>query len=250
MSLRTPLRVLLFTGVALGIGLLRHTATAQDAAQTNGPDPREIPVPPIKTPIGHLPGVEELPLRKEMPDVLVTNGGSKVTTRSQWQSRREEMRRMLAYYAVGQMPPPPGNVKGKVVKSETVLDGTVNYRLVHLTFGPAEKLGLDIGIFTPAEGGPFPAIILQGGTPPGAHGAAPSAAGAQPGTRRRRVAPRGSRARIRAGCNSARVGQSRWRYRGSRWVQRSGHRAIHRGAARRRLPPRLRARLVQSERLR
>ena len=75
MSLRTRLRILLFIGVALGIGLLRHTATAQDAAQTNGPDPREIPVPPIKTPIGHLPGVDELPLRKEMPDVLVTNGG-------------------------------------------------------------------------------------------------------------------------------------------------------------------------------
>ena len=90
MSLRTRLRILLFTGVALGIGLLRHTATAQDAAQTNGPDPREIPVPPIKTPIGHLPGVDELPLRKEMPDVLVTNGGSQVTTRSQWQSRRED----------------------------------------------------------------------------------------------------------------------------------------------------------------
>jgi hypothetical protein len=49
-----------------------------------------------------------------------------------------------------------------------VLDGTVNYRLVHLTFGPAEKLGLDIGIFTPAGDGPFPAIILQGGTPPAA----------------------------------------------------------------------------------
>ena len=56
------------------------------------------------------------------------------------------------------------------MQSETVLDGTVRYRLVHLTFGPAEKLGLDIGIFTPAEGGPFPAIILQGGTPPGGTG--------------------------------------------------------------------------------
>ena len=93
MSLRTRLHVLLFTGAALGIGLLRHTATAQDAAQANGPDPREIPVPPIKTPIGRLPGAEELPVRKEMPDVLVTTGGSKVTTRSQWQRRREEMRR-------------------------------------------------------------------------------------------------------------------------------------------------------------
>src|SRR5262245_21698037 len=164
MSFRTRLRVLLFTGAVLGIGLLRHTATAQE----NGPDPREIPVPHIKTALGRLSGAEELPVRRDMPDVLVTNAGSRVTTRSQWQLRREEMRRMLAYYAVGQMPPPPGNVKGKVVKSETVLDGTVNYRLVHLTFGPAEKLALDIGIFTPTTGGPFPAIILQGGTPPGA----------------------------------------------------------------------------------
>src|SRR4026208_2385875 len=114
MSLRTRLHVLLFTGVAIGIGLLRHTATAQDAAQANGPDPREIPIPPIKTPIGRLPGVEELPVLKEMPDVLRTSDGLKVTPRSQWQQRREEMRRMLAYYAVGQMPPPPGNVKGKV----------------------------------------------------------------------------------------------------------------------------------------
>jgi len=40
-----------------------------------------------------------------------------------------------------------------------VLDGTVTYRLVHLEFGPGEKLGFDIAIFTPAKGGPFPTII-------------------------------------------------------------------------------------------
>lgn len=102
-----------------------------------------------------------------MPDVMLMNDGTRVTTRRQREKRREEMKRVLAYYAVGQMPPPPRNVKGKEIKSETVLDGTVKYRLVHLTFGPAEKLGLDIGIFTPADGGPFPAIILQSGTPPG-----------------------------------------------------------------------------------
>jgi len=168
MTFQTRLRVLIFTIATLAISLLRHTAAAQDAAPVNGPDPREIPIPAIKTALGRLPGVKDLPVRQEMPDVMVTNTGSKVTTRAQWQRRREEMRSMLAYYAIGQMPPPPGNVKGKLVKSETVLDGTVNYRLVHLTFGPGEKLALDIGIFTPSEGGPFPAIILQGGTPPGA----------------------------------------------------------------------------------
>jgi hypothetical protein len=117
--------------------------------------------------MGRLPGVAELPARREMPDVLLTDAGKKVSNSKDWQRRRDEMRRTLAYYAVGQAPPPPGNVKGKVVQSERVLDGTVQYRLVHLTFGPGEKLGLDIGVFTPAEGGPFPTILLQGGTPPG-----------------------------------------------------------------------------------
>jgi hypothetical protein len=117
--------------------------------------------------MGTLPGVNELPVRKELPDIMVMNDGTKVTNRRQWEKRREEIKRTLEYYATGQMPPAPGNVKGKELKSEVVLDGAVKYRLVHLTFGPAEKLGLDIGIFTPAQGGPFPTIILQGGTPPG-----------------------------------------------------------------------------------
>jgi len=118
--------------------------------------------------MGALPGVNELPLRKEMPDVMLMSDGTRVKTRRQWQQRREEMKRILAYYAVGQMPPPPGNVTGKEINSEIVLDGRVKYRLVHLTFGPERKLSLSIGVFTPLEGGPFPAIILQGGTPPGA----------------------------------------------------------------------------------
>jgi len=137
-------------------------------AQDDRPDPKEIPVPRIKTPLGTMPGVDKLPVRRELPDVLVMNDGKRVTTKAQWEKRRAEMRRILEYYAVGAIPPAPGNVKGKELKSETVLDGTVKYRLVHLTFGPAEKLSLDIGIFTPTQGGPFPTIILQGGPPPGA----------------------------------------------------------------------------------
>ncbi len=143
-------------------------ARAQDAGAASRPDPREIPVPRIRTALGALPGVNELPLRREMPDVMLMSDGRMVKTRRQWQERREEMKRILAYYAVGQMPPPPGNVTGKEVNSETVLDGKVKYRLVNLTFGPERKLSLNIGVFTPLDGGPFPAIILQGGTPPGA----------------------------------------------------------------------------------
>jgi hypothetical protein len=139
----------------------------QQPANT-GPDPKEIPLPPITTSMPAMPGVDKLPNRPELPDVLTMNNGQKVTTAAQWKRRREEMKRILEYYAVGQAPPPPRNVKGKEVNSEMVLDGTVKYRLVHLTFGPAEKLGLDIGMYTPVAGGPFPTIILQSGSAPGA----------------------------------------------------------------------------------
>ena len=116
-----------------------------------------------------MPGVNDLPVRKEMPDVLVMEDGTKVKTVEQWKRRRQEMKQILEYYATGRMPPPPGNVKGHEVQSLTVLVGKVKYRLVHLTFGPNEKLELNIGIFTPTDRkGPFPAVIMPDGTPPGA----------------------------------------------------------------------------------
>jgi hypothetical protein len=152
-----------------GIGLWIDDARSQTVTPPAGPDPREIPVPPIKTAMGTLPGVKDLPVHKEMPDVMVLNDGTRVTTVDQWKRRREEMKRILEYYAIGQMPPPPGNVNGHEIKSQTVLDGHVKYRLVHLTFGPGEKLELNIGIFTPTDSqGPFPAVIMPDGTPPGA----------------------------------------------------------------------------------
>ena len=164
-------RQLLHLAAIACFGLAGASSLAQspraDADTPDGPDPREIPVPRIGTPLGMLPGVNELPTRTAMPDVMVMDDGTRVTTRRQWEARRQEMRRILSYYAVGQMPPAPGNVKGREIQSELVLDGTVKYRLVRLTFGPASQLSLDIGVFTPVKGGPFPAVILQGGTPPG-----------------------------------------------------------------------------------
>jgi hypothetical protein len=115
-----------------------------------------------------MPGVDKLPNRPEMPGVLTMNNGQKVTTSAQWKRRRDQMKQILEYYAVGQAPPPPGNVKGHEVSSQLVVNGTVKYRLVHLTFGPKESLSLDIGIFTPTGGGPAPALISPSGSPPGA----------------------------------------------------------------------------------
>jgi len=150
---------------ALAIGPLSGWAGL--FAQTAGPDPKEIPLPPIKTIMKPLPGVDRLPAQPGLPDIMTMNDGTKVTTLAQWTKRREEIKKILEYYAVGSMPP-PGNVQGREMHSELVLDGKVKYRLVKLTFGPERKLELYIGIFTPADAkGPVPAIISQSSEPPG-----------------------------------------------------------------------------------
>jgi len=167
MSLWKHLRLSIILALVLGLEMPATITRGQQVGAPAAPNVPEIPVPRVKAPMGVLPGVNELPVRNEMPDVMVMNDGTKVTTVQQWQKRREEIRKILEYYAVGQAPPAPGNVKGKEVLSETALDGKVKYRLVHLTFGPEEKLSLDIGVFTPAQGGPFPAVIMMGSAPPG-----------------------------------------------------------------------------------
>jgi len=134
----------------------------------DGLDSREIPVPAIAAPLGPLPGPGELPSHPNLPDLFTANDGTKVATLAQWVHRREELRRILAYYAVGQSPASPGNVEGHELGVESVFGGRVRYRLIRLSFGPKGALSLNIGVFTPAKGGPFPAIVLQGGTPPGA----------------------------------------------------------------------------------
>jgi hypothetical protein len=150
---------------AVGWAVIAQTASAPVADR---PDPKEIPLPAIKTSMPDMPGVDQLPLRPEMPDVMTLDNGKPVKTLKQWDERREQMKRILEYYAVGLAPPPPGNVKGVEVSSQMLMDGKVKYRLVHLTFGPQESLSLDIGIFTPAQGGPFPALVSPSGSPPGA----------------------------------------------------------------------------------
>jgi hypothetical protein len=155
---------------AIALGVMGWAVIAQTASApvADRPDPKEIPLPAIKTSMPDMPGVDQLPLRPEMPDVMALDNGKPVKTLKQWDERREQMKRILEYYAVGLAPPPPGNVKGVEVSSQMLMDGKVKYRLVHLTFGPQESLSLDIGIFTPAQGGPFPALVSPSGSPPGA----------------------------------------------------------------------------------
>ena len=78
------------------------------------------------------------------------------------------MKQILEYYAVGQAPPPPGNVKGHEVSSEVVMNGKVKYRLVHLTFGPKRASASISASSRLPRAGRVPAVISPSGSPPGA----------------------------------------------------------------------------------
>ncbi|HUA37221.1 MAG TPA: hypothetical protein VMA35_02340 [Candidatus Sulfopaludibacter sp.] len=119
-----------------------------------------VAIPGVNAVPETFPEVKDLPVRPEMPDALTMDDGAKVTTVAQWRARREEIKAILEHYELGHAPPAPGNLRGWDLKSALLLNGTANYRLVHLKFGPESNPGFDIAIFIPAKSaGPFPTII-------------------------------------------------------------------------------------------
>ena len=110
-----------------------------------------------------FPAVDDLPVQTNLPNPLVTADGKTLTTPEQWRQHRSEVKQVLEHYALGHMPPPPGNVQGRVHNSRQLADGRTEYRPVQLTFGPGEKLSFDISIFLPVETNgihaPFPVIV-------------------------------------------------------------------------------------------
>jgi len=113
----------------------------------------------LATGAAEFPAPSDLPVQTNLPDVFTMLDGTRVTNVVQWPARRAEMKSVLEFYELGHAPPPPGNVRGKILQSRTLAGGAVQFRLVHLRFGPEKKLGFDIAIFTPTNAGPFPTII-------------------------------------------------------------------------------------------
>jgi len=109
--------------------------------------------------------VKDLPAIKEMPDPLTMKDGTKVTTPEQWKLRRQEMIQILEDYEYGHMPPAPGNVKATTTTASKRISVNssleADYRMLHLTFGPNDKLGFDLGLFTPVSSTQtkFPVLI-------------------------------------------------------------------------------------------
>ncbi|KXN89756.1 4-O-methyl-glucuronoyl methylesterase [Leucoagaricus sp. SymC.cos] len=110
---------------------------------------------PAGTPSGcpTLPSNPTLRSNSFLPDPFTFYDGTKVTTKAQWNCRREEISQLLQKYELGTLPPKPSSVTGSLSGSTL----TVNVS------DSGKSISFSASVSYPSGNGPFPAIIAVGG---------------------------------------------------------------------------------------
>jgi dienelactone hydrolase len=106
-----------------------------------------------------FPEAGQLPVLKELPDVLTMATGAPVKTPEDWRQRREEIKAMLLHYEYGQAPPPPATLRAEIDSSEAVFDGAAQLVRLTLRMGPDEKAQMQAAVYVPAGGGRKPVLL-------------------------------------------------------------------------------------------
>jgi hypothetical protein len=109
--------------------------------------------------VSNLPSVEQLPLVEALPDPLVFNNGSRVKTPSDWQTRREEIKRMVLYYEYGHMPIEASAFQVLDPTEALIHEGLAKERRFTLALGLDGSIRMRVRTVTPEKGGPFPVIV-------------------------------------------------------------------------------------------
>ena len=107
-------------------------------------------------------GSSLIPTTTELPDLFVSADGSRVRTKAQWLSRREELKEIIMNNEYGH-PAPPSPVTVTGTAPDSIINagnGVVRKRTVKLKTGPGGAIPFTINIFLPGkEDGPYPVII-------------------------------------------------------------------------------------------
>jgi dienelactone hydrolase len=108
------------------------------------------------------PDFEQMPSIPFLPDPLVIAEGRQniqVKTSTQWKGKREWMKEQLQHYITGTFPPPPDNLRSKIISEK--MDGKVRIQIVELTFGPEHKAKLTLEVMIPPGDKPLPVFLTQ-----------------------------------------------------------------------------------------
>ncbi len=108
------------------------------------------------------PDFDRLPSIPFLPDPLLIDEGTRsipVTTPGQWEEKRNRMKEQLRYYILGSCPPPPDNLRSRVLSERK--EGAVTLSTVELSFGPSNRARLTVELMIPPGEGPFPVFLTQ-----------------------------------------------------------------------------------------
>jgi len=106
--------------------------------------------------------IDRLPSVPFLPNPLVLDEGRKnipVTTRAQWQQKKDWIREQYQRWVSGSVPPAPKTFHTKVLQ-EKVEDG-VKLRMVELSFGPGYKAKMTVELMIPPSDKPLPVFMTQ-----------------------------------------------------------------------------------------
>lgn len=87
------------------------------------------------------------------------NDGTRLETKADWATRREEIKAMILYYQYSHMPPAPKNIVAKELSSAVTYNGSATKKHILLSMGPERQVKINVGIIIPKGKGPFPVIL-------------------------------------------------------------------------------------------
>jgi hypothetical protein len=119
-----------------------------------------VPEAGTQTPVAAgAPGLEKLPIIKELPDPFRMNSGKRVSNQEDWLRRREELKETLLYYEYGHLAPAPGESKAVEVSARRVEEFDASEKLLSLSVGADQKLSFRLILTIPSGKGPFPVVV-------------------------------------------------------------------------------------------
>jgi dienelactone hydrolase len=103
--------------------------------------------------------IEKLTKSETLPDLFTMLDGSKVTTKNQWQKRKEELKKLFQYYEYGVLPPKLAISEAAEIFSENIFNDTVTYKIIRLTYGKKKQITAYLYLAIPKEPGLYPVVI-------------------------------------------------------------------------------------------
>jgi hypothetical protein len=98
-----------------------------------------------------LPG--SLTANSKLPDPFKKLSGTRITARSEWRCRREEIKKLSEKYVYGEKPGKPESVTGTVTSSSITVNVT----------DQGKSASFSASVSLPSGSGPFPAVVVLGG---------------------------------------------------------------------------------------